>query len=435
MNTEMYKKTVCDRIDQNRKMIIEIGQTILENPEMGYKEFKTAQTVTEVFNELKIPYKEELAITGVKGVIKGNKSKSMICIIGEMDAVTCAAHPMADKLTCAAHACGHNAQIASMLGSAYGLTGIIDMLDGDIAFLAAPAEEYVEIEYRQELVKQGKISFLGGKQEMIKQGIFDDVDIAMMIHAQASAPKQGLFIHGSSLGFLAKTISFIGKEAHAGGAPYEGINALNAAMAAIMCIHAQRETFKDEDKIRVHPIITKGGELVNIVPAEVNMETYVRGSNFTAIKSASQTVDRAIKGAAYAIGAQAIISNIAGYLPLNQDYAISELFRENAEAFIAKENIYTGIDLTGSTDMGDLSNLMPCVHPTMGGFDGNAHSRDFKIVDVEQAYIIPAKIMAMTAIDLLADEAKKAIDIKKSFKPLITKNDYIQSLYALNKIV
>ena len=90
----------------------------------------------------------------------------------------------------------------------------------------------------------------------------------------------------SSLGFVAKKIRFIGKAAHAGGAPYDGVNALNAAMAAMMCIHTMRETFKDEDKSRVHSIITNGGDLVNIVPANVTMEAYVRGATPGAIADA-----------------------------------------------------------------------------------------------------------------------------------------------------
>lgn len=427
MDIDALKKKVCEEIDNNAQSIIETGEQILSSPEMGYKEYKTAALVKEKLNTLKIQYRDGLAVTGVKGRMKGAKSNATVAVIGEMDAVTCSTHPMADINTSAAHACGHNAQIAAMLGAATGLSAIRGQLDGDVCFMAVPAEEYVEIGYREALKSQGKIQYLGGKQELIRLGEFDDIDMAMMVHAEGNTPQNAAFIGSSSLGFVAKTVEFIGKAAHAGGAPYDGINALNAAMAAMMCIHAQRETFKDEDKIRVHPIITNGGELVNIVPANVTMELYVRGASFGAIDDAAAKVDRAIKGATYAIGADVKIKDLKGYLPLLQDKCMSNIFAKNAESIVGAENIHYGIDMVGSSDMGDLSHIMPVIQPTMGGFYSSAHSSEFKIVDKYAAYIAPAKIMAMTVVDLLANDARRALEIKKSFKAPMTKEEYLKN--------
>ena len=424
MDKQLLKRAVCEEIDRNSGKIIEIAEHILANPELGYKERATAEYVKEQLSSLGIPCRDGLALTGVKGRLKGGRSEANVCVIGELDAVLCNTHPTANKESGAAHACGHNAQLAAMLGVAIGLSKYASELDGDVTFFAVPAEEFVEIGYRDSLAKDGKIKYLGGKQELIRLGEFDDIDAAMMVHAQGNTPGNEVFVDGGSLGFVAKTVEFIGKAAHAGGAPHEGVNALNAAMAAMMCIHAQRETFRDEDRIRVHPIITNGGELVNVVPANVTMETYVRGASFEAINDAAAKVDRAIKGSAYAIGAEAEITDFKGYLPLCQDKALGAIFAENAAQFTERENIHYGIDMVGSTDMGDLCHLIPAIQPTMGGWIGNLHAKDFAPTDTTLAYINPAKIMAMTVIDLLYDGATAAKEIKAAFVPKLTKEEY-----------
>ena len=424
MDKQLLKRAVCEEIDRNSGKIIEIAEHILANPELGYKERATAEYVKEQLSSLGIPCRDGLALTGVKGRLKGGRSEANVCVIGELDAVLCNTHPTANKESGAAHACGHNAQLAAMLGVAMGLSKYASELDGDVTFFAVPAEEFVEIGYRESLAKDGKIKYLGGKQELIRLGEFDDIDAAMMVHAQGNTPGNEVFVDGGSLGFVAKTVEFIGKAAHAGGAPHEGVNALNAAMAAMMCIHAQRETFRDEDKIRVHPIITNGGELVNVVPANVTMETYVRGASFEAINDAAAKVDRAIKGSAYAIGAEAEITDFKGYLPLCQDKSLGAIFAENAAQFTERENIHYGIDMVGSSDMGDLCHLIPAIQPTMGGWIGNLHAKDFAPTDTTLAYINPAKIMAMTVIDLLYDGATAAKEIKAAFVPKLTKEEY-----------
>jgi len=428
MNKQELKKIVCDTIDKHRNEIIEIGKKVLMNPELGFKEIKTAETVKGVFSKLGLEYKDKLALTGVKAYMRGKNSKAKVAVMGEMDAVLCPMHPNADSNTGAAHSCGHNTQIAAMLGAAIGFvnSGAKEHLDGDVIFMAVPAEEFVELEYRERLKKDGKISFLGGKQELIHIGAFDDVDMAMMVHCQPNTPERKAWLMGGSTGFIGKTIRFKGKEAHAGGTPYLGINALNAAMAALMCIHAQRETFRDEDHIRVHPIITKGGDLVNIVPADVRMETFVRGRSMDAVVDANKKVNRAIKGAAYAIGAEATITEFPGYLPMVQDNELSDLFKSNTGQLIGEENIIEGIDMVGSTDIGDLCSIMPVIQPNIGGVTGDAHSQDYRIADEEAVYIIPAKAMAMTVVDLLWNGAEKASEIKKNFKPQFTKDSYLK---------
>jgi amidohydrolase len=413
---ESYKQAVCAAIDKNRDRIIAIGEQILKNPELGYKEFKTSKLVDELFKEIGLQNITHHAITGVKGWLRGRSNKTHIAILGELDAVLSPAHPFSDPVTGAAHSCGHNTQIAALIGSAMGLiaSGVLEKMDGDICFFATPAEEYVELEYRKELVKQGKIAYLSGKQELIATGAFDDIDMAIMTHSETDSPVPRVVVNGTAMGFIGKTVQFIGKEAHAGGAPHEGINALNAASIAIMCINAQRETFRDCDSVRVHPIITKGGDMVNTVPADVRMESFVRANNIEAMQNANKKVNRAIEGASYAIGTEVKIDDMIGYLPLHQNSVMSELFAANTASLLGTDKVFEDLPFAGSTDMGDLGYILPVIQPTISGFTGAAHGKDFTITDKEYAYIIPAKLMAMTVIDLLSDNAKIANQVKES---------------------
>ena len=114
--------------------------------------------------------------------------------------------------------------------------------------------------------------------------------------------------------------------------------------------------------------------------------------------------------------------------PLAQDAALSRIFEANARSLLPPQNISAGGDMTGSTDMGDLSHLMPCIHPLLGGFSGALHSRDFRVADPEAACILPAKLMAMAVVDLLADQAAVGRRIQEEFTPLMTKQEYLCGL-------
>lgn len=428
MTKEELKQKVCDVIESRKEELFAIGQDIFSHPELGYKEFRTSKIVQEHFDKLGLSYEKDLAITGVKARVKGRKSLFNLGVMGELDSVLCPGHPHADPLTGAAHSCGHHAQITMMLGVAYGLveSGAMQLLDGDVSLMAVPAEEYVEIEYRNKLRKEGKVSFLGGKQEFIKLGVMDDVDANMIVHSSTNRNgKPTVSVGGTSNGFIGKFIKYVGKEAHSGGAPHDGINALNAALLGLMGIHLQRETLKDEDTIRIHPIMTKGGNLVNVIPADVRLETYVRGKSMPAVIDAAAKVDRALKAGAAAIGAEVEIETLPGYLPNSNEETMGELFRENVLNFVDEDCIVAPGHGTSSTDEGDISAIMPSLHPSAGGIEGTFHSEDFRVVDPDATYIIGAKAMAMTAVDMLWDGAKIALEIKKNFKPLYTKEAYL----------
>lgn len=426
MNKQAMKEKLCAAIDARRDEIIEIGSKIFAKPELGYKETYAASVVEDTFKSLGLEYRSGMALTGVRAEMKGRKSEVKVAVLGELDAVVCPEHPHADPLTGAAHSCGHNVQIAGMLGVAMALkdTGLMAEFDGDVAFMAVPAEEFVELEYRNKLRNEGKIQFLGGKQEMIALGEFDDIDLTMMFHSANSERKIG--VGGTSNGFIGKLVKYIGTEAHSGGAPHRGVNALNAAMLGLMGIHAQRETFQDKDHIRVHPIITKGGDLVNIVPADVRMETYVRGAAMDAIIDASDKVDRALEAGAHAVGAEVEIVQLPGYLPRHSSDALNDIFYANAVALVGEDEVEIAGHGSGSSDIGDVSAIMPTIHPYIGGISGRGHASDYAIEDPEVAYIVATKLMAMGLVDLLVDGAAGVAECKADFKQLYTKESYLQ---------
>lgn len=189
------KQMVSDEIDHKGEELIRIAKLILDNPEPGFREFKTSQLVQEKFRELGIPFEANIAITGIKGLLKGGNPGPTIAILGELDSLIVAGHPNADLQTSAAHACGHHAQIGMLLGVAMGLQAesVLPALNGNVALIAVPAEEYIEIEFRSELKRQGKIEFLGGKPEFIRLGQFDEMALAIMTHT-TSNPEEKLLL-------------------------------------------------------------------------------------------------------------------------------------------------------------------------------------------------------------------------------------------------
>jgi amidohydrolase len=426
-NRDDVKRKVCEVIDQSAERIVSLGETIRRHPELGFKEFKTARAVEETLSSLGLAPRTGLAVTGVRAEARGAKDGPTFALLGELDGLVVAGHPVADAETGAAHACGHNAQIAGLMGAAMGLlgAGALAHLAGRIVFFAVPAEEYGDVEWRVQQSRAGKLEFLGGKPELLRLGHFDDVDLAMMIHTTSQPEMKRAGVSASNNGCIVKTVRYKGRASHAGGAPHLGVNALYAANIGLMAINAVRETFRDEDSIRVHPIITHGGSQVNVIPAEVRIETYVRGKTVEAILDANTRVDRALRAGALALGAQVEIETLPGYLPLFNHAGMAKCFKANAADLLGADQVTETGHRSGSTDMGDISHVMPTLHPYMGGATGSGHGADYAIADPRLAYVEPAKQLALMAVDLLWGDAEAARDILKTWTPRMTKEAYL----------
>ena len=406
---------ISNAVQKHEKLILDAERYIWANPETGYKEFKTTAYLAEKYEALGYELVYADGITGFYTTIDTGREGPTVMILGELDSVICPGHKDADPVTGAVHSCGHNAQSATLLGIAAALKepGMLDGLSGKIKLCAVPAEELLEIEYRRELKAKGIIKYFGGKCEFLSRGYFDDVDMAFMVHASGSYS-----VNQGSVGCIAKNIIYKGVAAHAGGAPHNGRNALYAATCGLNAINALRETFKDDEHIRVHPIITHGGDMVNAIPERVQMESYIRGISFEAMDNANEKVNRALCGAALSLGTNIEIIDIPGYAPNKNYQALINVAKDAAEIALKGET-FTVYDVygTGSTDMGDLSRVMPTIHPNCKGAIGKSHGADYEICDPKSACVENAKWQLTMLALLLEDGAKRAYAVKETSTP------------------
>ena len=428
------KSIAASSIDEQANSLIQLSKDIWNHPESGFRERRTAKKTAEYMKLSGLETRENVAMTGVIAKLDTGRPGPHIAIMGELDSLIVREHRVADAKTGAAHVCGHNIQIGNMLAAAVGLSNpaVLAKLNGSISFMAVPAEEYIEIEYREKLRDSGEIEFLSGKQEFIRLGELENVDISLLTHAEPSG-EPALRPGTSHNGMIAKSVRFLGRSAHAGGAPHLGINALNAANLAMQGIALQRETFKEEDKIRIHPIITRGGAAVSSVPANVTMEMFIRAASIQGMKDAEIKVDQALRAGAMAIGATVEISTSPGYMPskfceeLNQtyDHAAVELVGESGSGRMPHR--------TSSTDMGDVSMIMPTMQSYVGGASGRTHSNEFEITDWGLDVIVAGKALAFTAISLLANEAKHGQKIVEQFDAPMTVPQYLETLRGFRR--
>ena len=424
-------KDIARAVDKNRTLILDAERYIWKNPETGYKEYKTTAYLAEKFRALGYELHMAEDITGFYTTLDTGRPGPTVLVLGELDSIICPGHPESDPETGAVHSCGHNAQCAALLGVAAALKepGVTDAMCGKIKLCAVPAEEFLEVEFRRGLRDAGKIKYFGGKPEFLRRGYFDDVDLAFMVHTSSTyCVRQG------SNGCLVKNIIYKGKASHAGGAPWNGVNALYAATCGLNAINAIRETFKDDELSRVHPIITAGGAMVNAIPETAVLESYVRGKTNEAIAETNRKVNRALVGAALSLGANVEIIDIPGYSPLVNDQGMIALAKDGFEQMFPGEafTVYESYS-TGSTDMGDLSTVMPVVHPYAAGNMGQSHGAAYYIADPEKACVNSAKWQISMLKLLLENDGARAKKIVSSFTPMFkTHEEYFAFMDSLN---
>ena len=420
-------------IDVHKDQIIAFAEDIAAHPEPGYEEFCTAGKTAEVLKNLGYKVTEHLARTGVKGT-KSIKEGPSLTVIGELDAIGCHSHPNANPVTGVAHACGHHAQMAAMIGCAIAMADpdVQKCLAGTVNFLAVPAEEYIEADKRARLKKEG-IEFCCGKSEMIRTGVFDDTDIALTTHVHMVPVEEDFYLGNPACnGYSAERVTVRGKAAHGAIDPWNGVNALSITTSAIQMMGLMRETFREEDHVRLHNVIRKAGDVINSVPDEAIVETKVRAASLDKICEITDMVNRAYAGSAYAFGGKIEMEKLQGYMPIIPRAADNALIEAADDLGLNYRTVQKGDFNNACTDVGDLSHLVPVVNFTFKGFEGKLHGADFKITDPEKAYILPAKLLALTVYKLLKNGGQEAKKITKSYTPVFNKESYIQ--YVKNTI-
>ncbi|MCD7777019.1 MAG: amidohydrolase [Clostridiales bacterium] len=424
---------ICDIVDENRDIILNAYEYIWAHPEVGYKEWKTSEYLEREFERLGYTVYTTRGIPGFIADLDTGREGPKAAVMGELDGLFCPNHPEANKETGAVHACGHCIQTSVMLGAAAALKeeAVLGRLSGSVRFVAVPAEETIDLEYRGELIKNGIIKYVAGKIEFLYRGMFDDVDMAIMFHADSSPDKLFKIIDGCD-GCITKHIEYEGLAAHAGGAPEKGINALYAATLGINGCNALRETFKERDYVRYHPIITSGGQAANVIPDLVKMDTYVRAATMRKMLETNVKINRVLAASAAAMGARVNIKDKHGNLPFHSDRIMNRLFSDIMEDIFGEDVIeYLGWD-TQSSDIGDLSTVIPVIQPLCCGAVGNQHGEDYYIEDKEKCLINPTKVVSVLVYELLKDGGVMANRFKESYKPLYdSKEDYFKTIDAI----
>lgn len=430
MDLNAARLAVKDTVKAYAKEIIDIGEHVWKNPEPGYREVKTSAFLAGKLEELGLTVKKGLAVTGFRADIDTGREGPVLAVLGEMDSLILPNHPQCDKSTGAIHACGHNASSASLLGTAIVLlkSGVLESMCGKIALIATPAEEGIEMDYRKSLIEKGLIGSIAGKSQLIREGVFDDVDLSYMHHLSS------YFGYKDHNGCVNKKIIFRGKSCHA-ARPQNGKNALNAATIALNAIAMLREYYCNDENIRIHGIISNGGDSINIIPDHVTMEYMLRAPSLEKILSLNERFDNAVLHAAKAVECEATVETLNGYMPLLDDPELGKFMGKVAESlFPGVPYDYNSSFLASCTDMGDVATVIPALHGYTPGGGGTGHGADYFIADKESAYVKSTLLSATAALELLYGDGKEARRIAARKKDLLPIPEYIRIIDRINQV-
>lgn len=421
------KAEVIAEIDRNAERIVRLSREIQLNPESGFREHGTARRIVAELESMGLDYRAGLAGTGVKARMPGRTNRFTVALLGEMDSVIAHDHPLAAPDTGAAHACGHHLEIGAMVGAALGLQAVMDQLDGDVVLFAVPAEELIELDWRLARRDAGEIEFVCGKPELIRLGEFDDIDLGLITHPSAGSTEALFTMNHSFTGAVLKRIRFLGKTGHAGSDAHNSVNALKALTLGMTAIESQRETFKDEDAVRISQLVVNSGDMVSTIPGLTELEVMIRARSVEALQDASLKVDRSMHAGAIAVGAEVEITTVVGCFPFVQDAPLSDLVSENARELFGDDQVSDdGAPLGASSDSGDLQLLIPLVLPLVdSGCSGLIHSREFVITDHVLTAVNNAKLLAASVVDLLFDGASKAEDVIERSGPKLSRDQFL----------
>ena len=382
------KQRVFSRIDANADAIIARSRRLFDTPELGYREFETGRLIRDCLDAWAVPY-EIVSYTGLVATL--GRGDPVVAVAADMDALPKKAG------TGRIHSCGHSLQTSAALALIEAMKD--EPLTGALKVVFTPAEEMIDFDYRQDLIRRGLVRYPSGKQDMIAKGVFDGVDAVLSCHASGEAGCR--FDVGSALkGFVILKAVYTGLSAHAGAAPFAGKNALHAALLAQTAIAFLKDRFDPRDGVNVQPVIAEAAGTVNIVPDHAVVETYVRARTEKSLFAAADLVENCLKKCGEAMDVETEVSRRPGFLPLSQSREINALVKENMLLLAHEDDILEGLLSGASGDVGDLSTLLPTVQFGFTGVSGRFHGDDFAVTDEKNACLCPPKILAGTALDL-----------------------------------
>ena len=368
------KSKIIGEISSKLDELFEISRFLYENPELGGEEHKAEKVLTEWFD--KYGFKVEHSIYGLdtafRATYNSKKEGAIIAFLCEYDA-----------LPQIGHGCGHNLISAMSMGAALGLKSVLDEIGGKIIILGTPSEETN-----------------GAKAMMVERGAFKDVTVAMMVH-----PSNVTEESGTSLALNALQFQFTGKAAHAAAAPEKGINALDGVIQLYNGINALRQHLTSD--IRIHGIITAGGVAPNIVPDFAEARFYIRAQKKENLAEVLEKIKDCAHGAAKMTGTKVTISFFENsYDNLKTNKSLSALFNANLKS-VGEREIKPPSNGIGSIDIGNVSNVVPAIHPWIGMGDPEIglHTKEFADNTItekgKETIYKGAYAMAMTAYDVI----------------------------------
>ncbi|BFI97844.1 M20 family metallopeptidase [Priestia sp. Y58] len=374
------KQLINETINKLQDTFYDVSKYIGQNPELGHEEFKACKALTDVLKEQ--GFTVEIGTcdlpTAFTAVYDSQKPGPSIGFMAEYDA-----------LPDLGHACGHNLIGTMSIAAGIGLSKAVAETGGKVYVYGTPAEET-----------------RGGKVTMAEQGIFNHLDVAMMVHPYYCHQKSG-----RSLAMDAIQFEFFGKSAHAAAAPHEGINALDGVLQTFNSINALRQHVKPD--VRIHGVITEGGKAANVVPDYAVAQFYVRASTRAYVDEVTDKVKACANGAALATGTKLKISNYEfSYDDMQTNQTLSDVYTSNLISLgVSEQSITEDQGDHGSLDMGNVSQVVPAIHPYIQICDDYfvCHTHEFREAALSEqgreAMILGAQTMALTGYNVLTNQA------------------------------
>lgn len=368
------KDIILNNLEEIKDDLINLNDRIGKNPELGFKEYKAVKWLTDYLASHSFKIKKPIGglETAFKAEYDFDEPGPVIAYLCEYDA-----------LPNIGHGCGHNMIGVISVGAAVALSKSED-LKGNIQVIGCPGEEVG-----------------GGKVTLVEKGVFDEVDAAMMVH-----PSNENRTYSTSLAIEAIKFTFHGQTAHAAAAPEKGVNALDGVIQLFNGINAIREHLKDD--VRIHGIISKGGESPNVVPDLAEVKFYFRARQKDYLKEVVEKGKNIARGAAQMTGCEVEWSNFENSNDnLNPSEKMAATYKKNLK-LAGVNNIAEPEESLGSTDMGNVSQVVPSIHPYIKiGDELTGHTVEFRDATMSkrghQALIKAAQALALTGYDILKD--------------------------------